>query len=275
MTRRTLLAATAALALSSTPAFAQQPAPPAPITSDARPTVWLIGDSTVNVGTAGQRGWGSELEPFLDAAKVRLMNRARGGRSSRTFLTEGLWDAVLTELKPGDFVLMQFGHNDGGDRFKGTRPRASIKGFGEETETGVVEATGKTETVHSYGWYLRQYVQGAKSKGATAIVLSPVPRNMWKDGKVNRNAGDYGGWAKTVAAQEKVFFLDLNERIARKYESDGEAFVSKHYFDPKDHTHTLVEGAQVSARCVAEGILALRKCPLAKSINREALREKK
>ncbi|MGC4046246.1 MAG: GDSL-type esterase/lipase family protein [Armatimonas sp.] len=242
------------LAVCATSLSAQQPP------SDTRPTLWLIGDSTVNVGTAGQRGWGSELPAFYDGAKVRIMNRARGGRSSRTFLTEGLWAAVETELKPGDAVLMQFGHNDGGEKFKGDRPRASLKGSGEESETGVVEATGNTETIHTYGWYLKQYVQGAKSKGATPVVLSPVPRNIWKDGKVARANKDYGLWASEVAKSEKALFFDLNEQVARRYEQDGQEKVAT-YFGSTDHTHTLTEGAKVTASIVADGLKALAGFP--------------
>ena len=176
------------------------------------PTLDLNGDSTVKNGTKGQLGWGSVLSPHF---VIPIVNRALGGRSSRTFLTEGLWDKVVADLKPGDFVLMQFGHNDGGDKFKGTRPRASIKGNGEETEKGIVEATGKEELVHSYGWYLRRYITDAKAKGATPLVLSPVPRNIWKDSKVGRASGDYGKWAREAAEQEKVPFIDLNADRSR------------------------------------------------------------
>ena len=143
------------------------------ITPPEPPTLWLIGDSTVRNNTKGQQGWGSALTPLFDATTLKVTNKALGGRSSRTFLSEGLWDAVVKELKKGDTVVMQFGHNDGGDKFKGTRPRASLKGNGDETETGVVEATGKEEIVHSYGWYLRKYSTEAKAKGAMVVVCTP------------------------------------------------------------------------------------------------------
>src|SRR5262249_44023918 len=78
------------------------------------PTLYIIGDSTVNNSTKDQMGWGTVIPDFFDTSKIRIENRARGGRSSRTYLTEGLWDQILAEIKPGDFVLMQFGHNDGG-----------------------------------------------------------------------------------------------------------------------------------------------------------------
>src|SRR5215469_16380522 len=79
-----------------------------------RPTVFLIGDSTVNTPTKGVQGWGTPIASFFDSAKINVENRARGGRSSRTYFTEELWEQVRSNLKIGDFVLMQFGHNDGG-----------------------------------------------------------------------------------------------------------------------------------------------------------------
>src|SRR5215470_3701125 len=82
-------------------------------TTQAEHTLFIIGDSTVKNSTEGLQGWGDPIADYFDQAKLRVVNRARGGRSSRTFQTEGLWDQVLKELKPGDFVLMQFGHNDG------------------------------------------------------------------------------------------------------------------------------------------------------------------
>jgi rhamnogalacturonan acetylesterase len=225
------------------------------------PTVYLIGDSTVKVGTQGQVGWGDPIAALFDKTKVNVVNRARGGRSSKTYLTEGLWDAVLAEMKPGDFVLMQFGHNDGGG-LSDPRGRASIKGNGDETQEITNKATGKTEVVHSYGWYLRKYIGDAKAKGVTAIVLSPIPRNIWRDGKVARASNDYGKWAMEAAKQGGALFIDLNELIARCYEATGQEKVAASYFGATDHTHTTLEGAKVNAEAVVEGIRGLTDCPL-------------
>src|SRR5580765_8639456 len=78
------------------------------------PTLFIIGDSTVKNSTKGLQGWGTPIAGLFDATKITVENRALGGRSSRTYRTEGLWDQTLAKMKPGDFVLMQFGHNDGG-----------------------------------------------------------------------------------------------------------------------------------------------------------------
>ena len=230
------------------------------------PTLWLIGDSTVNNGSgkgdSGLWGWGAPLAGYFDRAKIAVQNRARGGRSSRTFFTEGLWDAVAAELKPGDFVLMQFGHNDGGP-LEGPKARASLKGNGDETKEAAVEGSDTKETVHSYGWYLRKYIADTKAKGATAIVLSQIPRNMWKEEKVARASGDYGKWATEAARAGGALFIDLNEIVARQYEADGRQKVGAEFFTEKDHTHTTAAGARVNAGAVVEGIKALKECPLA------------
>ena len=230
------------------------------------PTLWLIGDSTVNNGSGkgdgGLWGWGAPLAGYFDPAKIKVVNRARGGRSSRTFLTEGLWEKVAAELKAGDFVLMQFGHNDGG-ALEGPKARASLKGNGEETKEAAIEGSEKKETVQSYGWYLRKYIADAKAKGATPIVLSQIPRNMWKDGKVSRASGDYGKWAKEAAETGGALFIDLNEIVAGHYEELGQEKVKTDFFTEKDHTHTLAAGAKVNAASVVEGIKGLKDCPLA------------
>lgn len=227
----------------------------------------LIGDSTVKNGQGrgdgGLWGWGQVLQPHFDHERLVVENRALGGRSSRTYLTEGLWGRSLDALREGDYVLMQFGHNDGGQMFEGTRPRASIKGNGDETRKGVVEQTGAAETVHSYGWYLRRYIADAKAKGAVPIVLSPVPRNIWRDGKVARASGDYGKWAREAAEQAGAAFIDLNEIIAERYEADGQEKVAGEYFTEADHTHTTRPGALVNAECVVEGIRQLEGVDLA------------
>ncbi len=249
---------TTVLAFMSLAAAVDAEKPPA--TADARPTLFLIGDSTVNNSSKGLLGWGKPIVAEFDAAKIRVENRARGGRSSRTFYTEGLWGQVAAQLKPGDFVLMQFGHNDGGSLRQSTR--ASLKGTGDATEEWTDPKTGKKETVRTYGWYLRSYVKEAKAKGATPIVLSPVPRNIWKEGHVGRASGDYGKWAAEVAKSESVPFVDLNEIVAKQYETAGEEKVKTAYFSPTDHTHTTPEGAKLNAKSVVEGVRGLADCRL-------------
>lgn len=226
----------------------------------AQPTLWIIGDSTVRNNTKGQQGWGDPLKSLFDASKIKVENRALGGRSSRTFQTEGLWAKIVGNMKQGDFVLMQFGHNDGGPLDSG-RARASLKGIGDETRE-IVDAKGNKEVVHTYGWYMKKYCTDAKDKGATPIVLSPIPRNIWKDGKVARASKDYGKWSDESAKATNVAFVDLNEIIAVHYEKLGKDKVDALFFG--DHTHTSPAGAKLNAEAVVEGLRGLKDCPLCK-----------
>ena len=230
----------------------------------AKPTLWIIGDSTVRNSTYGQVGWGDPLVAEFDPAKIDVINRAIGGRSSRTFLTEGRWDAVMAHLKPGDFVLIQFGHNDGG-KLNDNRCRATIKGTGKENEKIVRVTDGKRETVHTYGWYLTKYVEDTKSKGAVPIIVSPIPRNIWKDGKIGRSDHDYGLWAKQVAERQRALFIDFNNILADRYEALGQEKTAE-IFAGTDHTHTCAAGAGFNAKAMAEAIRTLKDCLLYKGL---------
>jgi sialate O-acetylesterase len=235
-----------------------------PLSLFGQPTVWIIGDSTVRNTTAGQQGWGDPLANEFDPAKVKVVNRAIGGRSSRTFLTEGRWDAVLENLKEGDFVLMQFGHNDGGEMFAGNRPRASIKGTGNESETGIVEASGKEETVHSFGWYLRKYCQDTLAKGATPVVISLIPRNIRNDdGLIEPDTKTYAKWAKESAEATGAFFIPFNRLLAERFNELGEEETDA-IFCQTDHTHTSPKGASFNAQVLAEALRELPKNPFQK-----------
>ena len=229
------------------------------------PSLVLIGDSTVRNGrgdgAGGQWGWGDYVGTAFDPAKINVVNRAVGGLSSRTFLTQGHWARALTLLKRGDFLVLQFGHNDNGPLNDDSRARGTIKGVGEEIEAIDNLLTKEHEVVHSYGWYLRQFIREARAKGVTPVVCSLVPRKTWRDGKIVRSADSYAGWAHEVATQEGVAFIDLNELIARRYDAMGAAAVELLFAD--EHTHTSKAGAELNASIVAEGLRALPGDPLA------------
>ena len=231
-----------------------------------KPVLYIIGDSTVKngdgTGKSSLWGWGSVIANYFDTNHISVQNHAIGGRSSRTFLTEGRWDRVMDHLKKGDFVLMQFGHNDGGPLDDTARARGSIRGIGEETRDIYNPIQKKQETVHSYGWYMRKYIRDTKSRGAIPIVCSPIPRNEWKDGKVVRSADSYAGWARQVAEEEGAYFIDLNDVIATKYEGLGADKVKT--FFPGDHTHTNQEGAVLNAQTVVEELKKLKGGPFKK-----------
>lgn len=230
-----------------------------------KPTLYIIGDSTVrNDDATGHRGWGSHIIRYLDSNKIAVSNQAMAGRSTRTFLKEGRWEKVLSSIGPGDFLIMQFGHNEGSkpDTTRGGY-RGVLRGTGPDSVL-LVWPDGKPETVHTYGWYLKKFVLEAKAKGASVLIASMIPRNDWKDGKVIRASDNYGKWAAEVADETGAWFVDLNRITADKYDAWGEEKV-KAYF-PTEHTHTSPEGARINAESVAEGISQLENCALSKYI---------
>lgn len=231
-----------------------------------KPTVFIIGDSTVKNGqgngAGGLWGWGDPIVQFFDTTLVNVENHALGGTSSRTFQTKGLWKAVLDKIRKGDFVLMQFGHNDGSALNDDSRARGTIKGTGEESEEIDNILTKEHETVHSYGWYLRKVVHETQAKGAIPIIITPIPRNDWDNGKIKRTPGSYPEWAMEVARQEKILFVDLNKSMSDRLDLLGENQVTGKYYFSRDHTHTSAEGAKLSASLVIEGIKADSKCKI-------------
>lgn len=227
-----------------------------------KPTLYLIGDSTTHNSDKETWGWGSIIPNYFNLSKINIENHAMAGRSTRTFIKEGRWNKVDSLLKPGDYVMMVFGHNEGSQPDTTKKGyRGVLKGTGEET----VELTwpnGLKETGHTYGWYFRKFIRETKAKGATPMVLSMIPRNEFREGKVIRADNDYGKWAREVAQQEGAIFIDMNRLTADKYDQWGPDSVKK--FFPGDHTHTNKAGATVNAESVAEGIRADPKNPLNK-----------
>jgi lysophospholipase L1-like esterase len=223
------------------------------------PSIYLVGDSTVRQGQGdgaegGQWGWGEYLPRHLDTEKLNVVNRAVGGTGVRSFIDAGYWDYVVARLKPGDVVMIQFGHNDNG-------PAAPLKGIGEEVEERENAKTKEKSPMHTWGWYLRKYINDAKAKGATPVVCSLIPRKRWQDGKIIRATNSHADWARDVARAEGVAFVDLHEIIARRYEAMGQEAVNSLFADAA--VHTSAAGAELNAECVVAGLKALPQNPVA------------
>jgi fibronectin type 3 domain-containing protein/lysophospholipase L1-like esterase len=159
-------------------------------TAGARPNVWVTGDSTVQSYTADfvpQAGWGQMLDRYL-SDDVTVTNKAIGGRSSKNFISQGRLDEVLLDIRPGDYLFTQFGHNDNSygvdDRFAAPA---------------------------DYREYLRTFVEGARQRGATPVVVTPVSRRDYAaDGTVNVSFPAYVDAARSLAAETGTHLVDLS-----------------------------------------------------------------
>lgn len=230
---------------------------PSQIRDPRLPTLFIVGDSTLN-SNAPLRGWGQELAQFFDLSKINVVNRAIGGRSSRTFQYEGRWDRVLAELKQGDFVLIQFGHNDVG-RYNDPAAKDRPALHGEDDATAeVTRLDGRQELVRTFGWYMRKYGNDVKAKGATAIFCSMVPHKDWLDGKIIRKESEtFVKWTANAAKASGAAFLNLNEIIAIEFERLGVEKVAPLFGDAR--THSTQAGALLNAQMVISAIRSLKR----------------
>ena len=222
----------------------------------SNPVLYLVGNSTMRNGTRGdgsngQWGWGYYANQYFNADKITVENQALGGMSTRTFYTD-LWPAVRDALKPGDWVIVSIGHNDNGEFFDQRRARAVIPGVDPDTcYVGFNQRTQRQDTVYSYGYYLRCYINEVRAKGANPILMSLTPRDAYDDkGKIVRKPQTE--WAAYVAATEGVPFVDLNERSGQKLDSYSPWKEKYHFLG--DHIHTSKFGAEMNARSAAEGL---------------------
>jgi lysophospholipase L1-like esterase len=231
---------------------------PAPST---HPHLFLVGDSTVKSGGGKDIGWGEMISRYFDPQKIDVVNRAIAGRSTRSYTFEGKWDLVLKEMKAGDFVLIQFGHNDFGNipyNDPRSKWRSPLPGDGDEGVDFVRPnddgTPGAKEVVHTYGWYLRKFGAEAKAKGVTVIFCSMVPhQDFTPDGKIKRGERQaLVSYMRNAAARTGNLFLDLNEIVAGGYERLGPDKVNGFFADAR--THTTAAGAEYTAQQVIAGL---------------------
>ena len=202
-------------------------------------TIHLMGDSTMAEkdlkGGNPERGWGMMFQNFVDST-FRVVNYAQNGRSTKSFIDKGLWDKVYNALQPGDYVFIQFGHNDA----KADDPERYAPAFGAYQEN------------------LRTFIRGARAKGATPVLLTPVARRWFKNGQLDRNCHtDYPAAMKQVAREEGVTLLDITTTSLDWLESLGDE-ASKAYFmistGKDDNTHTIARGARKVTELVCEAV---------------------
>lgn len=207
-----------------------------------------------------QMGWGQVLQPMLGhnpfsqlhlGKTFVVINKAKGGRSTRSFFEEGRWREIYEALQPHDLVLIQFGHNDQSK-----------------------EKIDRYTTLEGYKQYLRLYIEQVRAKKARPVLITSVNRNYpWENGRLLNSHGDYPQAMKDVARDMKVDLIDLTQLSLDHFSEKGEAYVTENYFmnlpagkfsaypqGLKDNTHFQPEGAKAVATLVFQ---ALKKLPAA------------
>jgi len=210
-------------------------------------TIHLAGDSTMAEKLVEKRpetGWGEMLQQYLDTASVRVMNHARNGRSTRTFISEGRWQELVDSLKAGDYVFIQFGHND-------------------ESK----EKTDRYTPPADYKANLVRFVTETRAKGAIPILMTPVARRRFHTkGDFYDTHGEYPDLVREVAASERVALVDMNRSsgdVLRLFgpEASSALFLqlapgenANYPNGIQDNTHFSPFGARVMAALAVEGI---------------------
>lgn len=230
--------------------FAQQP-------TSGKFTVWTIGDSTMankKAEVAPETGWCQVFPEFVDSS-VEIKNRAVNGRSSKSFITEGRWKAVLDSLQTGDYVFIQFGHND----------------------QKIQDSTRYTEPFTTYRKNLERFVRETREKGATPILFTSVVRRKFENGFLIDTHGNYPVVTRMVAIEMNVPLVDLQILTIGAVTALGEEPSKQIYLwtppterfpkERNDDTHLSVEGARLVAKLAAQQLILMDNS-LAKQLNR-------
>jgi len=225
--------------LASSAAFAKQPI-----------TVYLAGDSTMAEKLPEKRpetGWGEALQQFFKPDKVRIENHAKNGRSTRTFIEERLWQGIIDKVKKGDFVFIEFGHND-----------------------AAKDRTDRYTPPEDYRKNLVKFITDVRDRQANPVLLTPVMRRRFdKDGKFQDSHGQYPDIVRAVASEFRVPLIDMlrkSESVLTRYgpEESRKLFLqlkpnenANYPQGIEDNTHFSPLGADVMARLALEGIREL------------------
>ncbi len=213
-------------------------------TAQQKITVYIIGDSTAankSPKAFPETGWGMELQSFFDEA-ITVDNRALNGRSTKSFINEKRWESILTTLKSGDYVLIEFGHND------------------EKVENPAVGTS-----LHDFKLNLIKYVQETQAKKAYPILMTPIMRRNFKNGVFADTHLGYPDVVRKLADSLHIPLIDMHRKTEKLIVGLGEKpsvklfnhVDSGHVNYPKgkiDNTHLSPEGAKVVASLVAQGI---------------------
>lgn len=245
--------------------------------------VHTIGDSTMatySESTTVTRGWGQMFQQFFTDA-VTVNNRAKSGASSKSFYEEAAyWESVKKQIQPGDYVLIQFAHNDEkNDGMDGDEVKAYYESIGDQAKADATDYRGTTAS-GTYKEYLRKYVEETRALGATPVLVGAICRKYFTGSTIRRNGRhdlgddfslltasgikegnkvgeddhtyDYPYQMRLVADEMGVSYIDLTTATKELYESYGDAKANELLFDGDGSTHTSAMGATLIARLCAQ-----------------------
>lgn len=245
--------------------------------------VHTIGDSTMatySESTTVTRGWGQMFQQFFTDA-VTVNNRAKSGASSKSFYEEAAyWESVKKQIQPGDYVLIQFAHNDEkNDGMDGDEVKAYYESIGDQAKADATDYRGTTAS-GTYKEYLRKYVEETRALGATPVLVGAICRKYFTGSTIRRNGRhdlgddfslltasgikegnkvgeddhtyDYPYQMRLVADEMGVSYIDLTTATKELYESYGNAKANELLFDGDGSTHTSAMGATLIARLCAQ-----------------------
>ena len=206
-------------------------------------TIFMAGDSTMSIKETKaypETGWGMPFQYFFDSS-VTVVNKAKNGRSTKTFISEGLWESIITNVKEGDYVFIEFGHND-------------------ESKEKVERYT----TPDEYKTNILRFIIETKAKKGIPVLLTPVSRRKFKEGQAIQTHDVYSALVRNIAEETGVIFIDLDEKTRSLYQRFGEQY-SKYLFlqlkpgehpnypdGKEDNTHYNELGARLTAQLVLE-----------------------
>lgn len=223
------------------------------VTADAVRKIYVIGDSTASFYETSRyprTGWGQVLQPFFLSDSIHIVNKAMSGRSSKSYYSDPAgWPAVLKVLEKGDFLFIQFGHND-----------AKIE-----------DTTRYTEPYTTYKEYLSVYIDSARARGAFPVLLTPIHRNKWSGSSIDDSHGDYPPAMRQLADEKNVPLIDMHRKSEVLFESLGETYVTDTLFmhfpaglhsgypeGSEDNTHFQEYGAYLLCELIVDGIKELQ-----------------
>ncbi|ORY61276.1 GDSL-like Lipase/Acylhydrolase [Pseudomassariella vexata] len=223
------------------------------LVSRAATNIYLAGDSTMSSYSSGAiQGWGQYVQYSFPSSTYKVQNKAIGGRSARSFTRESRFQAIADSVVPGDWVIIEFGHNDGGSLGSGT-DNGRTDCFGDGEQTCATTYDNVAETVHTFPWYLKAAAKLYLAKGAKVVLSTATPNNVWESGRWSWGPDRFYYYNWHLGGPEAgVYFVPHGEYAAQAMNNLGASVVNANY--PNDHTHTAPYLADIMAGSFVLGL---------------------